>query len=227
MDSQQPTGGTGDAPASPTGVVTSVQCPACGVAVAVGYPRCPKCRAPVPQPARRGRRQTAREDLLTGGTSVEPEPASAGSWLVIGAVVVGALALVVYAATRDDERARPAARDGEGGAPAADDDEAAAAGADDAPGEAAGGGGARPQPGAPPGEALRDVIRALDAELRTDRVWSKVTLEGDVVVVESAMCADPAMPPVLNAHLADLAAGGAATLRCQEPHGAVVFETDL
>jgi hypothetical protein len=222
MESQDPTGG---GPGSAPGVVTSVPCPACGVAVAVGYPRCPKCHAPVPQP-RRARRQTAREGLA-GGTSVEPERAGLGGWLVIAAVVVAAIGLVVYVATRDDDRAAPAARDDEGVAPGDDDGDGAGAVDDEAPTEGGEGDDEPFRPRTPAGQPLRDAVRALDADLRAERVWSKVVTEGDVVIVESAMCADAAMPPVLNAHLADLAAGGAVTLRCQEPHGAVVFATDL
>ncbi len=223
MDGSRPSGGTEPPPAgTPAGIITSVPCPGCGVAVAVGYPRCPKCHAPVPQPAR-SRRATAREELIAGGTSVAPEAGGGyGGLFAVGALVLVGIGVMVWMSTRDDRPARPSVVETEDDDGVDDDD------ADDRrPGVGDDEPIAPPPQPAPAGSALRGAIKDLDDALRGERVWSKVGVDGASVVVESALCGDPSMPPILNEHLAALRDAGATALRCQEPHGGVVFATDL
>ena len=201
-------------------VPTSVTCPGCGVDVAVGYPRCPRCHASVPQPGR-PRRQTFREMNLAGGTSVEPEDTGRGGFLVIALAGFAAILLVVWLATRDgDDDARPAT---------ADDDLA-----DDEPVDDV-------EPGQPVADDTPDLSREepdeedlmpaaladLDEALRAAQMWSKVRRSGDVVVVESSLCEDGDMWSAIAPLAAQLRDAGATAVRCQAPHGGVVFERAL
>ena len=214
-----------DLPLEEQVVPNTITCPGCGVALAVGYPKCPRCHASVPQ-GPRSKRQTVREEMIAGGTSLEPPAAAPRSWpwLLAAALVIGGL--VVWVASRRDQRARAAPtdsnavtddneRDDETAASAAEDDEDVAA----ATGQAA---------AAAPGPAdLGPAIRELDGALRGERLWAKVTADGDVVVIESALCGDSAIALVVDELGAGLRAAGARSVRCQEPHGAVVFDRGL
>ncbi|MCA9674929.1 MAG: hypothetical protein H6709_05125 [Kofleriaceae bacterium] len=201
-------------------------CPGCGVAVAIGYPRCPKCHAALPQPAR-SRRATARDELLTGGTSVEPSGGYRGLAL-IGVVVLGLIVAVVVMTRRGGDRggARAPSDDRDDRADRADD-RTGGTRADDVddlpelpPATQTGGGAAAADP-------LAGAIRDLSEALRTERLWSKVSHDGTEIVVESSLCGDTAMHEVLAQQVAPLHDAGARSLRCQEPHGGLVFETDL
>jgi len=213
-----------DRPSEPLtpGVPTSVTCPSCGVEVAVGYPRCPRCHATVPQAAGAAR-PSVREAMLAGGTSVEP--AGGGSLrmplVLIGLAGLAILLLVIWLATRKDEpAAAPASDEVEA---VEDDDEAELE-----EGEAPGGAPAverRPAPAAD--DRMPAAIRELDEALRAAQLWSNVRREDDVVVVESALCEDATMWPTIAPLAAQLGDAGATAVRCQAPHGGVVFERQL
>lgn len=211
-----------DAPLTPA-VPTHVTCPSCGVAVQVGYPRCPRCHAKVAQPASpaRTKRPTFREELLAGGTSVADDEGGRLWWVVggLGGIVV---VLAVWLLARGDER--PAGAGAlDAGTEDVTDDEPDEADDDPAP-EAP-----SPPTGAAPADddGLADALRALDDALRTARLWSKVTRADDVVVIESSLCDDDEMAPAIDELAADLAAAGAAAVRCVAPHGAVAWERRL
>lgn len=211
-----------DEPLNP-GVTTSVPCPSCGVDVSVGYPRCPRCHAAVPQ-APRAKRQTFREANIAGGTSVEPVtgPGGGNGLLLVGLAAAVALLLVIWLATRGDDTkkaAEPAAGvvedegdEDEGGGQDDEDD-------DTTPDEA--------RPDRPAADDLPAAIRDLDEALRAAQMWSKVTRAGDVVVVESSLCEDSAMWSAIAPLASQLRDAGATAVRCQAQHGGVVFERDL
>lgn len=197
----------------------TVPCPGCGVAVSAGYPRCPKCHGVMPRPSTS--RVTAR-GAVAGGSSVEDARRAGVGWVVGGVAGAAAILGVAWWMLRDDGRARAAA---------APDAASAEEGAEGDDGEAA-----DPEAEAPRARAAAPVddgpdlpraMRALDDALRVERLWSKLRRERDVVVVESAQCDDPAMAPVVEAHLEALAAAGASAVRCLALHGAVMFERGL
>jgi len=199
------------------------------VAVAVGYPKCPRCHHEVPQAAVRGKRLTFREEMLSGGTSIEPpEDATARSPVALFAGGVVALAAIVvgWLLLRPDQSLARAAEvpEAEGEAESADEEDVTAA----EPAEP----GARPvEPGAAEpaaaaaGPQLGDAVRVLDDQLRGERLWSKVRVDGDAIEIESSLCDDDAMKAVVDG--AGLAAAGASAVRCVAPHGTVVWERGL
>src|SRR5689334_15232181 len=79
-------------------------CPACGVAVPMGYPRCPKCQTVMP--ALRSKRPTFREENLAGGTSVAPPDAggSRAGWVLAFALLALGAGLAIYFATRSSPK---------------------------------------------------------------------------------------------------------------------------
>jgi hypothetical protein len=201
---------------------TTVTCPSCGVDVAVGYPRCPRCHAAVPQ-APRARRQTFRESNVAGGTSLEP-PIGAGGrggllLLVLGGVA--ALLLVIYLATRGGDEPKAAAQDEvEEEETDEEEDEAEQGGAPDE-------GEAVEEEEGEAEDLMPSALRDLDEALRAAQMWSKVTREDDVVVVESSLCEDGGMWSAIAPLAAQLRDAGASAVRCRAQHGAVVFERKL
>lgn len=204
-----------DDPLTPT-VPTSVTCAACGVSVPVGYPRCPRCHAPVPQGGR-ATRQVLRPE--GGGTSLAPERGGSGIlWALIGTAVVIGIAVGLWLLTRDDEPAPAAVVEEE-----AEDLDAA----EEVEEEVAGDDALPPTAGQAAGERRREAIRALEETLRTEQLWSNVRSDGDTVTIESSLCDDPAMSPAIGAAVSDLRAAGVSVVECIAPHGGVVFSRTL
>jgi hypothetical protein len=203
-------------------VATTVTCPSCGVAVAVGYPKCPRCHSAVPQ-APRTKRQTLREEMLAGGTSVEPPEMPATSSpllpLAIGVVALGAV-VAGFVLLRKEPTTKPAiepAGEVEGDDTEAQDDEP---GAPDEPGAAI-------EAGAAPvaDVQLDDAVDSLSEELRVQRLWATVRADGSVIEIQSSLCDDKAMTAAVDG--AGLAGTGATAVRCVAAHGGVVWERGL
>jgi hypothetical protein len=210
----------GSGPLTPS-MPTTVTCPSCGVDVQVGYPRCPRCHAAVPQ-APRAKRQTFRESNVAGGTSLEPPAAPGGrtGLLILALAGVAAILLFIWLGTRDTPDRKPTEpaagvvedeEDDEEDEEEVDDDEGAAPDDDDRPAA----------------DQMPAALRDLDEALRAAQMWSKVTREGDVVVVESALCEDKGMWAAIAPLAVQLRDAGASAVRCRAQHGAVVFEHDL
>ncbi len=192
------------------------ECPGCGITVAAGYPRCPKCQAAMPQ-ARSMLAPAADRGVHAGGTSVGGGD-SPTSWLlpIIGLVVV--VVIAVFTLTRGgDEPAAEAPVPTKVSSPrevpelaapqpvVVDEVERAADGAD----------------------ALRsDAVDAVARGLDRARLWSNVAGDGDALVISSAYCEseNETMKQVVAANQAVIAAAGFAVVRCLERHGALVFE---
>lgn len=180
------------------------------MAVAIGYSRCPKCHAPMPQ-AGRARRDTQQG----GGTS-----ASAGAagppwtWLAVGGAVLG-LGAVVWLATRGDGRSHAAAVDEPGEVTEPDQVASAAA----------------PAPPAPPTVPTRRDPHAaaarLERALATQRLYGRAVLRGTQVELRSSFCAEPSLVQLVDAARAELVAEGVSAVICLEPHGAEVFTRPL
>ncbi len=190
-----------------------VTCPACGLVVAAGYPRCPRCRALLPgmiaPPA-----AVAASRGAAGGTAIADRRRPI--LLIVASVIAVVVAVVaVIILMRDDgERAgAPAPAPSPGLAPAPTPGaEPAAAG----------------EPAAEQGVAVAGPSAAsLGAELDVRRLWATVDVDGRAAVIHSAYCADPGMDQAIAAAAADLGAAGIGSVRCHERHGPLVFERSL
>lgn len=188
---------------------TTIPCPGCGVAVTVGYTRCPRCHAPMPSARIR------RETRQAGGTSIKtaarPTP---WPWIAGGALVAIGVIIAIVVAARGKPRA------------AAETDEDVEA-EPVTPGVAAPQEGP-PQPPTPPtrldpyGAADR-----LERALASERLFAKSTLRGPAVELRSEFCATPRLRELIAEATADLRAQGLTSLRCIEIHGAEVFTQPL
>lgn len=188
-----------------------VTCPACGLVVAAGYPRCPRCRALLPgmtaPPA-----AVAASRGAAGGTAIADRRRPV--LLIVAsviAVVVAVVAVIILMSDDGDERAgAPVPAPSPGLAPAP------AQGAEPAP---AG------EPAADQGVAVAAPSAAsLGAELDQRRLWATVAVDGQAAVVHSAYCTDAGMEQAIQAAGADLRAAGLTSVRCHERHGPLVFE---
>ena len=208
------------------GLQTTVPCPSCGVAVQVGYPKCPKCQTVMP--SRRTKRQTFRDENLAGGTSVAPEDTGgSGGWILALVLLLVGGGVAVYFATRGGaKKEEPAAED------QADDDEDED---DTTPAQNEGeeetatpGQPARPvKPGATPAQPVKAAVMAVDDALRAERLWAKVSAERTVLVIESSLCGDPGVKSVISGEADVLRTAGFVSVRCQSPNGQVDFESGL
>jgi len=200
----------------------STPCPGCGIAVTVGYARCPRCHAPMPSAGRMMRASAGGGTSLEGGgTSVAASPDGAtGNRRVLIAAVAGiglivAAVLVARSLGRDRRAPVPAA------APEAVAEPAAAPVAPPSADEPI---APSLSPAAPdPAVAAAALARALAAA----RLFGTVEVRGDTVEIRSAACSDGALAAELARYAADLRAGGVTTARCRELHGAEVFARPL
>ncbi len=190
--------------------MNSIRCPACGVAVALGYARCPKCHAPMPAHGLRGKRDTQQG----GGTSAAAAAATGAPWIVIGVVAIALGGAAAYALTRGDAAPRAAAPD-----------EAAA------PVEAPGGEVVDVAPPPPPQAPVRrdpaGAADRLERALAGQRLYGKAALRGEVLELRSSFCGEPGLVAVVDAARGDLAGEGLTAVTCLEPHGAEVFSRPL
>lgn len=189
--------------------MTGPVCPACGVPVLPGYVRCPKCRKPLPR-----RVSTA----VQGGTALESNSRGGAIAALAAAILVGG-GIIAYFGTRGDDTPAtppPAAAP----APAPSPTATAPALSPGAPEPAA------PQT-APTGPDPLVLAADLERDLKRQRLWSTVSVEGNRVDVRSGSCADAAMGPMLDAAVAGFKAAGLTKLRCVEQSGRVVSDRDL
>jgi hypothetical protein len=179
----------------------------------------------VPQ-APRVKRATFREEAMAGGTSlasVDDEPGAPVGWIAFGVLLLVGGGIAIWLATRDKSRAVEAA---------GDEDEAEEAAEPVEPGEEA-----VEEEGTAPGTApvgeeetgpdLREVARDVDLALRAAQLWSKVSVDGDALVIESALCDDPGVWTTVMGEAVGLRDAGAKSVRCVAQHGGVVFDRRL
>lgn len=173
-----------------------------------GYARCPKCRKPLPR-----RAPTA----IQGGTSVEET--SRGPLIAAIASGLAILGVLAYFATRggdDKPTVAPVV--------APTTVQPTTAGPTDTPVPFQ---DDRPRPAQPSGPDPTTVAGNLERDLKRQRLWSNVTINGNRVEVRSASCGDPAMGPLLDASAPDFKAAGVTRLRCVEQSGRVVSDREL
>jgi hypothetical protein len=200
---------------------TSQPCPSCGIAVMIGYVKCPKCHAPMPASATGAR---GRRTSMAGGTTsqrIDALPAEGGGgggilW-IIGVLLVGAgLAIWATQCRASKRKAAPNA--------AVVDETAAERGA---PPELA-----PPEQGGFPSVAAGDpdpsfAADALEGELAGERLYATVSVRGDVLDVRSAFCDEARLGDVIDRHAAELRGAGVTRVRCSETYGTQVFERRL
>lgn len=192
---------------------TTQPCPACGIAVMIGYTKCPKCHAPMP-----GAQRTKRASMAGGTTAERVEPAAAGGgWLWLGAVAAVGIGLVVWGTQCRGGGARPA--------PAATVEEGG-----DSPGSAVAPVVVPPptlSPASPDRPDPSFAADALEGELAGERLYATVQARGEVLDLRSAFCAEARLGELVARHAAELRAAGVVRVRCSEPHGALAFERPL
>ncbi len=191
-------------------------CPKCGISVAPGYPRCPKCHAAMPDAPKMG--SSASAQRVQGGTSTAAETPRSWPWIAAaaGLAVLGVVGIFVL---RSSEKKKPAPP------PVASPAQAPVAAnvsAANEPTEVA------PDPSAPDEPSL--VQKRLEAQtslreaLDTRRLWATVDNDGDDLSIHSAYCNDAAMAEAIDELEKQLGAAGIVHVACYERHGPLVFE---
>lgn len=204
------------------GSIGSATCPACGLAVSPGYPKCPKCHAAMPAAPSLG--GDARSRKVQGGTAVDSGPGPY-LWIAIAGVVVVA-AVVVYLARGSDDRAAPgpvAPAPAVGVEPAPSPDTSNPAVADPFPRTA-------PDPATTArndlSAARTRAAAAVGVALEGARLWGTVQVVGEQLHIHSAYCTS-----IGDDHLgAARSAAGAAlfeAVSCFERHGPLAWERPL
>ena len=202
-------------------------CGSCGLPVAVGYARCPRCRAALDAPpvagGEPGRVEAPRARRVSsppGGTAVAA-PTMRSRWLLAGfAVAAGAgvaAAVLVASGGRSAPSSSPAAAEPAG------DTAALVVAAAPAP-AAPGGPSAEEGPALPQGAAA---IAGLRRAMGKARVYAQLAPDGDRLELRSSSCEDARLSALLEEAKAPLQQSGFRRVRCLQPHGQVVFERDL
>lgn len=197
---------------------TSQPCPACGVKVMLGYAKCPKCHAPMPNAAPRGRRPS----VSGGGTTSQPMEridGGGGKGWIVGVVALVAIAGAVIWAV--ELRGGGAKRTQEAVEPVETRRNFDTVETD-----------LRPPDNLPPptSENAPDpayIADALEGELARDRLFATVQVTGDLLDVRSAYCSDPRFDEISARYVAELKAAGIVRIRCSETHGEQVYERPL
>lgn len=188
-------------------------CPACGVAVTPGYIKCPRCHAGLPRMPRAGR--------MTAGGGTAVETAAPVPWvpIVVGVAVVGAA--VAWLALRSG--AAPAAPAPVAPTPTAIEPVAPAPPPAVVPEVAP----TVTAPGADVRAARTQAVAALEASLKSSRLWSKLEVAGTSVRITSALCGEAGMSAAVDAARAQLKAGDIVRVECRAGHGGLEWARDL
>lgn len=194
-------------------------CPQCGVALPVGYVKCPRCHSELSSPIQISR---ARQRTDGGGTAIGAS--SNRTAIMIGAgVALGVL--VIWLVVRDPASSTAAPVTADAAGPAVAEEPVADEPVADEPIAPSG----RPAP--PPPDDNRPnptaALSQLSRDLRVEKLWAAVGQDGDTIVIDSSFCEDTALGGILDSHAGELRAARFAAVRCRAPHGGVVFERGL
>jgi hypothetical protein len=212
-----------------SGPVSGRLCARCGLTVAAGYARCPRCQADLP--VARARPPTGPPPRGAGGTVVEPLLDRRRVGILAGGGIALAVIVLWLVFRGDDAPAKPGA---------GTDDPVAAAGDDDpgpaGPGPGGGDDSADVGPSPPPvpvgptppaGGSRNGAVGGLSRALREARLWATVSGDGDGVLIESSFCDDTGLASIVDGATAELRQVGFTSVRCRAPHGGVVFDRAL
>ncbi len=198
-------------------------CKGCSLVVQPGYPKCPRCKMPLPK-FEAPLATVTKAGQVKGGTSIEEEESGSGMMLVAGGVALVALIGVVLVVRKDDPKPtldrRDQVRERRGQerdvAPRPNDD--SQIGISTEPEELS------------PEQQRRAALAELGQSLSEARLWATVGLdpsaEGIISIVSSA-CEQDEMQPTLLASAAALKEVGFSAIRCVAKAGAQVFELPL
>jgi len=173
-----------------------------------GYARCPKCRKPLPRRA---------QTQMSGGTAVE-EKRRWPLYVGLGVVVLGVIVIIKMGGKSDQKpTAAPVQQPTTQVGPQQPTNVDTSQPFNDQP-------ITTQQPSGPDPAALAS---ALERDLKRQRLWANVTVDGTKVEVRSGSCSEPAMAPALDGAAAGFKAAGLTKLRCVEQSGRVVTDRDL
>jgi hypothetical protein len=215
-------------PTPPPRPGTGRYCPGCGVLVTAGYPRCPKCHAPMPGAPPTTGKMPKQGRFTAGGTSVAVDDERRSVLpLIIGLGILAVAAVVIYVVARGDGKKAAAGPD-----PSAEvetEAEGTAEGeAETSPDDPAGARGGEPEENDRKARVERTrITRALATALRTQRLWSSVDLDpidDRILIIHSQYCGEEGVQAVLADAKSDLVDSGVTMVRCVEQHGPLVFE---
>lgn len=197
-------------------------CKGCSLVVQPGYPKCPRCKMPLPS-VETPLATATKSSQVKGGTAIESETSSAVLLIVGGIALAGLIAAVLIIAS-DSSGEKPSDSVAVETAVASENRMQA-----------------NVRPESPVGISLeleepgndeqrRRVLAQLDRDLSDARLWSTVGIvdgEEAVVSVVSSTCEQEDMRPTLLASSESLQKVGFTTVRCLAKHGAQVFELGL
>jgi len=221
-DAGNPGGGHSDTDSAWQTPGSGIICPHCGVTVAPGYPKCPKCHAGLPHvPSPLHRTGT----MVSGGTTAATGGGS-GVWWVAVVIVLIAGAVAVFAMRGRGGKESAATAEIDGGTAVVEDEVPV----DDEGGAQDEGGGevAAVMDAGQGGDA--DMLEELNAQLAEARVWSSVDEDADdssIVRVVSAHCDDDNLRGAIGDFAARLKAAGYAKVQCYSQHGTLDYERTL
>lgn len=167
-----------------------------------------------------------RPEAVAGGTTVA-EDSQKSLWIGLAALLI-VVGLVIYFASGDE--------DTRGSAPTADSEfeaaetEVANTGAAPVATQDTGEVGMSLDEAPPSEREVRDAaIATFKQTLTTQRLWSTISVAGGgtTLILVSGSCSDDGMKPAISQNAAALSAVGIVSVRCQEKHGAQVFEQRL
>ncbi len=191
-------------------------CPRCAVAVPIGYVKCPRCHAAMPSAPIRARRESMREQLIAGGTTVPESESGRFPWLFLAICAAAAITAIVWYVNS-------------GGARAVEPGPVPIASAPTPPGVPVGSDVEPPaSPTVDPRPHERTVaISDLDRALASDKLWAEVSEVGDTIVIRSGFCADKGIAARVDAVRARLGALGYRAVRCLEKSGGPVWARNV
>lgn len=197
-------------------------CKGCSLVVQPGYPKCPRCKMPLPKVE--GPLATAtKASHVKGGTVLADDESPLMLW-VLGALLLIGIGVAIVVLLGDDKSAVPAQA-------VAREDMVAAEGRVNSQISTDPEIGMATQPGEPSdAEERRRALSNLDQTLSDARLWATVSVDSEdanAVSVVSSACEQAEMRPSLQSSAAPLLALGFASIRCVAKHGALVFELKL
>jgi len=199
-----------------SGPLSTRLCAGCGVAVASGYIKCPRCHTELPLPR-------ARRPLTEGGGTAMSGGGNR-TVMLIGAAALALVVVVVWVFASGGSSAAvvpDAAVDDDVGDPEPDQVRPTPDREPPPPDR-------QPVDPTPPTPSVgRAELRDLGLALRGERLWATVTASGTTVEIGSSFCDDTGLVAIVDAHDSALRAARFTSVRCRAPHGGIVFEHGL
>jgi hypothetical protein len=192
-------------------------CKGCGLEVTPGYPKCPRCRMPLPT-VEAPLATATRASEIQGGTSVDDGGSSWLPWAIAAVLLAGGVAALALLFGGEEESKPAPAEVAEVATEVPEEEQ-------QAPGVPA------PKASEPEKDSAKtEALETLQNNLNGANLWATVTIAGDddaAVSVRSASCDDAEIRPVLAEAGPGLKSLGFSSVRCLAEHGELIFETEL